>query len=579
MNSILRHSPARVLGTGLGLGAITFICLVPFFGKAFHIDDPIFLWPAQQILAGNPRPLAAPVNWYGQTSTLAEVTNHFPFVSWLMVPVIAVAGWSEPALHAEFALFAALAIAGMYALAKSIGEHSLVAALLLLTSPAFFVSATTVMSDVPMLCFWIWSIVFWIWAMRDDRPWMFLISSALITAATLSKYPALAIVPLLAVAGTSKRHLLWQIVSLAIPVLVVLGVQAATHHMYGQGIVGVAITYAIGRGNMINALPSELLNGLCFVGGCFPAVPIMWSFSWDRRRAIAAAIAAAVLIAAILFFAPRLIPVESIDQKHLPLINAHAIVFSLLGAASLCMAAIELANIRDRLARLLGLWVLGVFVFASLINWTTNARSVLPMGPALVILALRARRFARPAFFDFRIAAPLGISAMLSLILATADLQIANASRDAANLIQARARTFHHTLWFAGHWGFQWYMQQSGGVPVDYSTSLLRAGDLLVEPRESPNVEPMPPGTTRALDVIDEPVLGWISTINIPFGAAFYSSAAGPLPYVFAPMAPQRFTVYRITQNILPPGTNPPSPPLPTLHPATAARAWDSQSE
>jgi hypothetical protein len=281
----------------------------------------------------------------------------------------------------------------------------------------------------------------------------------------------------------------------------------------------------------------------------------------------------------ILFFRRAFIPTESIAEQNRALVTGHAILFALLGAASLWMAARELTHFRDRISRLLGLWVLGVFFFATLINWTTNARSVLPMGPALAILALRCFSSNRRSVFDFRIASPVAVSAILSLILAAADLQIANASRYAADLIHSRARTFHGTLWFTGHWGFQWYMEQNGAVPVDYATSTLRAGDLLVEPRDSPNVQPMPPQATRAIDAINVPVLSGVSTINIPFGSAFYSSAAGPLPYVFAPMAPQRFTVYRITQNIFPPGTNPPPPSIPASHPATAAPASGAETE
>jgi hypothetical protein len=38
---------------------------------------------------------------------------------------------------------------------------------------------------------------------------------------------------------------------------------------------------------------------------------------------------------------------------------------------------------------MLMLWVLGTFVFAAFMNWTVNARSILPMTPAIGILIVR----------------------------------------------------------------------------------------------------------------------------------------------------------------------------------------------
>ena len=45
----------------------------------------------------------------------------------------------------------------------------------------------------------------------------------------------------------------------------------------------------------------------------------------------------------------------------------------------------ELWILTRRDALLLALWILGTCVFAALLNWTTNGRSILPLVPAAAI--------------------------------------------------------------------------------------------------------------------------------------------------------------------------------------------------
>jgi len=47
--------------------------LVPFLNKAFHIDDPLFLWMAQQVSQHSTDPYGFSVNWY---VSQADVFDH-----------------------------------------------------------------------------------------------------------------------------------------------------------------------------------------------------------------------------------------------------------------------------------------------------------------------------------------------------------------------------------------------------------------------------------------------------------------------------------------------------------------------
>src|SRR5204862_6338284 len=79
-------------------------------------------------------------------------------------------------------------------------------------------------------------------------------------------------------------------------------------------------------------------------------------------------------------------------------IEFQILVWAVGGVCVLALAVADVWARRDAGAWLLGLWVIGTFLFAAEINWTVNGRSLLPMGPAIGMLV--ARRLERNALAD-----------------------------------------------------------------------------------------------------------------------------------------------------------------------------------
>src|ERR1022692_3832133 len=50
-------------------------CLLPFGGKALHMDDPLFIWAAKQITRHPFDPYGFSVVWYGNRMPMSEVTQ------------------------------------------------------------------------------------------------------------------------------------------------------------------------------------------------------------------------------------------------------------------------------------------------------------------------------------------------------------------------------------------------------------------------------------------------------------------------------------------------------------------------
>src|SRR5215510_1794322 len=114
--------------------------LVPFLNKAFHIDDPLFLWMAQQISVNPADPYGFAVNWYTTSQPMFSIMQNPPLTSYYMALMASFLGWSEPAMHGAFLVPAVAAVLGTFLLARRLCNSPLLAALLLLFTPVFLVS-------------------------------------------------------------------------------------------------------------------------------------------------------------------------------------------------------------------------------------------------------------------------------------------------------------------------------------------------------------------------------------------------------------------------------------------------------
>jgi hypothetical protein len=205
---------------------------------------------------------------------------------------------------------------------------------------------------------------------------------------------------------------------------------------------------------------------------------------------------------------------------------------------------------------LLAAWVLGTISFAALINWTVNARSVLPVIPAAAILITRAidRLEIDQLKIDRLELAPSTwvLTAMvfallaISLWLAASDAALAYSARQAAREVAGRHTAAQGRLFFTGHWGFQYYMQQLGAKPMDMQKNNVRGGDTIVQPKNNVNTRPLLPQFIASTELLEINVNYGVTLLNINADAGFYASVAGPLPFSFGPTPLERYTIYHL---------------------------------
>lgn len=222
-------------------------------------------------------------------------------------------------------------------------------------------------------------------------------------------------------------------------------------------------------------------------------------------------------------------------------------LFATAGFSLLALGVADIVTRREPVSWLLCLWVLGTFLFAAGVNWTTNGRSILPMVPAAAILIARRVESRRPGSAPSarRTVSVAACAAMLAVGVAYADLEYAHTNKVAAWWICQRHMGPSHDLVFQGHWGFQYYMEALGAKAFDTDTTVLRPGDILAVPQHNSNVTPpQETDSLRILEVMNVPSSRWIATMRM--GAGFYADGYGPLPFAVGKVPPEPYHIYQV---------------------------------
>lgn len=545
MRSALQQRPVadliRVKGfpPHLLLLIITLAVMAPFLNKAFHIDDALFLWMADQIARHPLDPYGFKVNWTGTLQPMWIEMQNPPLCSCCIAVISAVFGGSEIAIHSAFLIWAILAVLGAFALAQRFSERPIVAALLTLFTPVFLVSATNVMCDLMLVALYTWAVECWVSALEKQRWWLFALSAFLICAATLTKYFGISLVALLGAYTLFRDWRSWpRLLWLVLPVLVTVLYELWTKAKYGHGLFTEAAYYAkVTSARYAVPFPKQILFGWSFFGGCFFTALLFLPLK--LRGVLAAAVL--FIIGAVLFrFAFP--PGNQFDGNY-PFVLVEGGIFIAAAWIVFALGVWQLWRRRDAASLLLILWILGAFAFSTFLNWSVTARTMLPAAPAVAILI--ARFTPHGPTLSARIVTAIIVAAAVSLGVTLADYRVANTAQEASRQFQKRFQGERGTIWFQSHWGFQFYMQQWGARALNLSNPQVSSGDVMIIPANNTAVISVPEEEVYQPEQINFPTVPLVSTVGFGTGASFYSSVRGPLPWMFGRVPPEMYYVAR----------------------------------
>jgi hypothetical protein len=514
------------------------VILVPFLGKAIHIDDAFFLAIADHITRDPLHPYDFRYNWTGHLDYVWDEMKNPPFIFYFQAFILRFVGRSEPVLHIIFLLYPIAASLAMYALARRVVRRPLYPTLLLLLCPAFLVSATSIMMDVPMLAFYMTAVACFVTGAEQNRPGSIIAAGLAASLAILTKYFALSLIPLLAAyALLVRKNLRRNLFVLFLPATAFAAWHLHGEAFHGGGHLWKAMSYQADHHAQWRHVLRQSIATLTFTGGLL-VVPLLSTGGFRTKRASVLAACAGVAVSIGLLFVTK--KVFSLSYNSLNEILF--LLFAIGTVVFLIHAFADTLRAHDPLGWLLRLWLWGGLFFCFYLNWTVNARTILLFAPpALLLYACwtEENKWLRRGAVTLTLA--------LGVVVAIADYDLAEFGRNEADRI-SRRYTNKPRVHFIGHWGFQYYMEEAGFTHVDFRNPGLRQGDTLVIPmHHSVSNRPLGelhfPGSQVDLTYYGSALP--VAVMNSEAGAGLHGSFLGFLPFAYSRQPIEIVRVFR----------------------------------
>ncbi|MFP6581312.1 MAG: glycosyltransferase family 39 protein [Candidatus Hydrogenedentota bacterium] len=545
------------------------VLLLPFINKAYHIDDTVYLLIAEQILAHPLDFYGFEMNWTGRSEWVYAFNQNPPGLSYYLAVVALIFGWSEPVMHVAMLLPASLAALGIYRLAECLCGRPLLATGIAVLTPGFLVSSSNVMCEPMMLACYVWAMVYWVRGLDSGKKGHLFASVFLIGAGVMVKFIAVTVLPLL-VAYTIVRErktslkLFWFFV----PCLMLAAYDLVAYIQYEKSFIREIILYSTYHTSHAShgTLMQSVIVPLSFAGGCYLSALLFLPFTKGRRLGLFVLGVFFVLATAMFVMGGFDDAYAMYNDDGIRLGFAFQVVLYATGGIYLFILAFsDLWRERNAESLTLLLLVGGIFIFSGFVNWVVNARSLLPMVPAVGILVVRRIDLSGGVRWGrVGLGVPLCVAGVLSLLVTLGDYRFAGTAREFAEQVDAEVSGVSGTVWYDGHLGFQYYMHEAGYAPMDFSEITGELGDpgyfeavnVALEPIEAGDViliwdqrrltNKIPEERALESKVYQMSGAPWISIFDDDTGAGFYGLPYASLPYCFGVTGPQTYEMYKM---------------------------------
>jgi hypothetical protein len=528
------RSPLRAAVPAIVLVVAT---LVPFLGKAFTIDDPMFLFQARHLLLDPLHPTAFDVVWSTTPERMSAIMASGPGMAYLLVPCVALGGAEWVAHLAQLAFFV-LALIATASLAQRLGGgegDGRIAALLLAATPAATAMAGTAMPDIPAMALGVCGVERAVAWSRDRRWPQALAATLALSAAALCRSHLIALVgiALLAMAGDVFDRSAWTRIGwrawvpLAACPLVVAAALLITRDPAAPS---TAVAGAAGTFFDPSAWPRNLV---AFTSHWVLVLPLGLPWLLLHPRRVLTSPVVYVATAAAWFF-----------LRATPIVGPALVApIAGMGAAILWDIARDAVRRKDGVLATLSAWLL---VPAAVLPYLhLPSKYLLAAAPAGAIVVARALGHAPRVRALAILGTTLSAGVALSLMILGADAHFAGMGRRAAVELVAPQVAAGKTVWFNGHWGFQWYAERAGAKALTRTPPHPNWGDLVVSSLHAENelMGAMP--RRRRIGLLDD-TQGGGRLMDRAVGAGFFSNGVGYLPWAWGTTPVDRYELWSI---------------------------------
>ena len=568
------RSSARVRDLTLILALVLGFTL-PFSGKAFHIDDVYFVEVARNVLRDPLRPFSGAVALEDidyrvfarrkECPSTFEAMAHPPLVPYALAAIAgSTGGLRERSLHFGFLVFALVAAAAMYDLARRFTARPREATLLLVSAPIFLLSAGSLMTDMPALALSSSGLALFVRGVDSEQRASVWAGGLLVGLALLTRYSALTMVPLLLAYALAKGR--WRA---ALPALGATGLVFTFWAVQNLAVHGALHIVASARhyrlffeGQSFDplALVRKTLADAAALGGTTFAAALLLLLTrtrWRLRVFGLAGLAAFVVFLLVPKGIERLATYRGLEILAVCACFAAGVLLVVEALGSAREPGAAAGHPQDTL--FLALWLAITLLGAVLLLPFGAARYVLPALPPLAILLVRTWQ---PILTGGRWARPVVASIVLQgfglgTVLALADAELADRYRRVA--LEVRRDNPGRRIWYVGEWGFRYYMGTVGGLYLRSTDESPGVGDFIVRPVNAGMHEMSPGVKRRAVRIQEIPLQSrWpIRLTSFEAKAGYYSHHWGYLPWAPSHAPLETIEIFEVRAPAPPPPSDP----------------------
>ncbi len=539
---------AAINGTSLALLVlIVVVCSIPFLSQPFHMDDNLYLDVARNTLQKPFFPQDMPYTFIGEFGQDLGSNSHPLMQSYFLATVLYFFGegpGKEWIYHLFALIYPILAVLSFYFIAARFNERPLWPSMILACCPLFMVMQHSLMTDIPMLAFWLAAIASFLWAVQLNSRRLFALSVVFQFAAMFTSYQSFALTPLLGFYLLRKGRNRKALLSLLIAPALLMAWFTVNCFYFKRLLWGVTFAYVQSRSPFsLSMLWMKLLAILEYQGWLiiFPIFIFYILARYLKGRALVLGLLVATCIAQLR------VPEYRFIDKAIFVLGLAAGFFVALEMAKAAWSAlgkgVNRLGIETVDGQFIGLWYFGVFFYCLFLLPDGSARYLLPLVPPFLLCFFRILE--RSETSEYRLpprtlnaamvaSGSLVVSLAWGLLLSRADQEFARIYPRAANDIVRAVNGAK--AYGVGEWGFRYYLEKQGIASLPIDESRVRGGSYLAVPRMA-----LPHGLPADLDTMLIPVGALAYRPDFPLRifdwqtpAGFYSSSWGLIPFTFS---------------------------------------------
>lgn len=537
--------------TGAALLLLTALFSIPFAGQAFHIDDRLYLEVAEHALEKPFFPYDFPLLFEGLESPDGASHSHLPLTVYYMAFIMLLTGGEQEwVFHLFFMVFPLTAAFSFHDLARRYVANPMLATFLLLASPAFLTLGHNLMTDVPLLAFWVLAMSRYMRIIEREgsRKDMAVLGTALLCSAFISmltmglaillasglvmrRYPGLfggTHPPTEQNSGEAKNDFCppvwaWWLV-LLLPVILWTAWYGRAWLHYDRLVLANTLMHMGQRETLdLSLIGTKLLSFFLNTGGIFFFPLLVWAVPRKGKEWLHALVILACSLAAPFLFLPDWMLI-------------HKLLFSLFLSSGLLLADEVVRHgfpLRSK-DLLLSFWFFGIMAVCLVLFYSGSARYVLLALPPALLIIIKGIESRFESGKPPRIIPALLVASTLvySVPVSYADYEFAEAYRAYTKKLSEKYQSPERTVWYTGEWGFRYYMEQNGTRIMARNDRGAEAGDIIIKPYiASPWVTLYDGGEyTRLVEQVPVEVQLPLRILDFSSHAGFYSSGWGLLP-------------------------------------------------